>query len=218
MRRDSCARWANLQYRFTPFRRESPLLCLTSSPLTCLQTKTLWEATQARKTKKSTKNQENKETTRPTTVPSGDKATAAEADPVATRIPLSDEEDWKFVSKVPPRKKQAVLYVGCFHKHQDESNLCQYISKRCLGLGNVTAVIDTCSIQTKEQHTNAHVSLNADAAQHLWRRGFWVHRIYARYWVFNNKPVAAIKNQQQGGGGGVTNSSSSSRSPGTRRG
>ena len=54
-RRDSCARWANLQHRFTPFRREPPLLYLTSSPLTCLQTKTLWEATQARKIKKSTK-------------------------------------------------------------------------------------------------------------------------------------------------------------------
>ena len=34
---------------------------------------------------------------RPATVPCGDKATAAEADPVTTRIPLSDEEDWKLV-------------------------------------------------------------------------------------------------------------------------
>ena len=97
-------------------------------------------------------------------MPSGDKATAAEADPVATRISLSDEDDWKFVSKVPPRKKRAVLYVGNLHEHQDEPNLRQYISKRCLGLGNVTAVIDTCSIQTKGEHANAHVSLNADAA------------------------------------------------------
>ena len=142
---------------------------------------------------------------------------------MASRIPLSDEEDWKFVSKVPPRKKRAVLYVGNLRNDQDELNLRQCISECCLGLGNVTAVIDTCSIQTKGEHANAHASLNADAAQHLCRCGFWVHRIYAREWVFNDKPAAAIKNQQQGGGGGgVTNSSSSSssssRSPGTRRG
>ena len=133
-------------------------------------------------------------------MPSGDKATAAEADAVATRIPLSDEEDWKFVSKVPPRKKRAVLYVGNLHKHQDEPNLRQHISKRCLGLGNVIAVIDTCSIQTKGEHVNAHVSLNADAAQHLCRRVFWVHPIYTRKWVLNDKPAAGIKNQQQGEG------------------
>ena len=120
---------------------------------------------------------------------------------MATRIPLSDEEDWKFVSKVPPRKKRAVLYVGNLHKHQDEPNLRQHISKRCLGLGNVTAVIDTCSIQTKGEHVNAHVSLNADAAQHLCRSGFWVHPIYTRKWELNDKPAAAaIKNQQQGEG------------------
>ena len=131
---------------------------------------------------------------------SGDKATAAEADHVATRMPLSDEEDWKLVSKVPPRKKRAVLFVGNLRRDQDESNLRQYISKRCLGLGKVTAEIDTCSIQTKGEHANAHVSLNADAAQHLCRRGFWVHPIYARKWVLNDKPAAGIKNQQQGEG------------------
>ena len=77
-------------------------------------------------------------------------------------------------------------------------NLRQYISKRCLGLGNVTAVIDTCSIQTKGEHAHSYVSLNADAAQHLCRRAFWVHPIYARKWVLNDKPAAAgIKNQQQ---------------------
>ena len=47
---------------------------------------------------------------------------AAEADPVATRITLPDEEDWKLVSKVPPRKKKrAVLYVRNLHNDQDES-------------------------------------------------------------------------------------------------
>ena len=137
-----------------------------------------------------------------TTVPCGDKATTAEADPVATRIPLSDEEDWKLVSKITPRKKRAVLYVGNFRKGQNESNLRQYISKRCLGLGNITAVFDTCSIQTKEEHANAHVLLSADAAQHLCRCGFWVHPIYARKWVFNEKPAAGVKNQQQGEGSG----------------
>ena len=91
-------------------------------------------------------------------MPSGDKATAAEADPVATRIPIPDEEDWKLVSKVPPRKKRAVLFVRNLHKDQDESNLRQYVSKRCLGLGNVTAIIDTCSIQTKGEHAHAHGS------------------------------------------------------------
>ena len=119
---------------------------------------------------------------------------------MATRIPLPDEEDWKLVSKVPPRKIRAVLYVGNLHKDQDESNLRQYISKRCLGLGNVTAIIDTCSIQTKGEPAHAHVSLNADAAQHLCRRAFWVHPIYAWKWVFNDKPAAGIKNQQQGEG------------------
>ena len=48
-RRDSCARCANLQYRFKPFGRESTLLCLNSSSLNSLRTKTLWEATEARK-------------------------------------------------------------------------------------------------------------------------------------------------------------------------
>ena len=131
---------------------------------------------------------------------SRDKATAAEADPVATRIPLQDEEDWKLVSKVPPREKRAVLHVGNLHKDQDELNLRQYICKRCMGLSNVTAIIDTYSIQTKGEHAHAHVSLNADAAQHLCCRAFWVHPIYARKWVVNDKPAAGIKSKQQGEG------------------
>ena len=76
----------------------------------------------------------------------------------------------------------------------------QYISRRCLGFARVTAIIDTYSIQTKGEHAHAHVSLNADAAQHLCRRAFWDHPIYARKWVFNDKPAAGIKNQQQGEG------------------
>ena len=90
-------------------------------------------------------------------MPSGDKATTADTDPVATSIPLPDEEDWKLVSKVPRRKKRAVLYVGNLHNDQDESNLRQYISERCLSLGNVTAVIDRSSTQKKE---NMHMLMS----------------------------------------------------------
>ena len=119
---------------------------------------------------------------------------------MAIRTPLSDEEDGRLVSKVLPSKKRAAPFVGNLRKDQDESNLRQYISKRCLSLGKVTAEIYTYSIQTKGDHADAHVSLNADAAQHLCHRGFWGHPIYAGKWVFNDKPAAGIKNQQQGEG------------------
>ena len=40
--------------------------------------------------------------------------------------------------------------MGNLRKDQGESNLRQYISKRCLGLGKVASEIDTCSIQTTD--------------------------------------------------------------------